>query len=169
MYDVDGNEYIDYALSHGPALLGHSNEHLQEALIRQVKRLHTPNVNDLEVAAAAKVSEHVASAELVTFASAGTEANLGALRVARAYTGRDKYLRFNGHYHGGLDSIMGGVVNDENNPTPVIGERENDRYSRNANTLGRFSRAFEECWMIEWNDLPALQRFLKSLEKKSRR
>jgi len=84
VYDIDGNEYIDYSLSYGPAVLGHSNEHLQEALIRQVKRLYTSNVNDLEVAAARKVSDHIESAELVRFACTGTEANRGALRIARA-------------------------------------------------------------------------------------
>ncbi len=161
VYDIDGNEYIDYSLSYGPAVLGHSNEHVQEALIRQVKRLHTSNVNDLEVAAAQKVSDHIASAELVRFACSGTEANRGALRVARGYTGRDKYVRFNGHYHGGLDHMMGGLVNDEETPVPVPGELENDQYSQFANTLGRFSGAFNQCYLIEWNDLPALERLFE--------
>ena len=52
LYDLDGNEYIDYSLSYGPALLGHSNEHLREALKRQLDCLFTPNVSDLEVGAA---------------------------------------------------------------------------------------------------------------------
>ena len=161
LYDLDGNEYIDYGLSYGPAVLGHSNEHLQEALIRQIRRLHTSNVNDLEVAAAQKVSDHIASAELVRFACSGTEANRGALRVARGYTGRDKYVRFNGHYHGGIDHMMGGLIADEENPVPVQGELENDQYSQFANTLGRFSGAFNQCYLIEWNDLPVLERLFE--------
>jgi glutamate-1-semialdehyde 2,1-aminomutase len=161
VFDVDGNEYIDYSLSYGPAVLGHSNEHMQEALIRQVKRLHTSNVNDLEVAAAQKVADHIASAELVRFACTGTEANRGALRVARGYTGRDKYVRFNGHYHGGIDHMMGGLVTDPQNPVPVQGELENDQYSQFANTLGRFSGSFNQCYMIEWNDLPALEQLFE--------
>ena len=165
LYDVDGNEYIDYSLGHGPGVLGHSNRHIQEALIEQVKRLYVPDVNDLEVAAARKISDHIASAELVTFTCSGTEANLGALRIARAYTGRDKYVRFNGHYHGGLDHIMGGIVKDENNPIPVPEELENDRYSQFTNTLGRFSGALSECYIIEWNDLPALQRLFEKFGK----
>ena len=161
VYDIDGNEYIDYSLSYGPAVLGHSNEHLQEALIRQVKRLHTSNVNDLEVAAARKVSNHIESAELVRFACTGTEANRGALRIARGYTGRDKYVRFNGHYHGGIDHMLGGLVKDEENPVPTPGELENDQYSQFANTLGRFSGAFNQCYMIEWNDLPSLKQLFE--------
>jgi glutamate-1-semialdehyde 2,1-aminomutase len=162
VFDIDGNEYIDYSLSYGPAVLGHSNEHMQEALIQQVKRLHTSNVNDLEVAAAQKVADHIASAELVRFACTGTEANRGALRVARGYTGRDKYVRFNGHYHGGIDHMMGGLVADSENPVPVPGELEDDQYSQFANTLGRFSGAFNQCYLIEWNDLPALERLFES-------
>jgi glutamate-1-semialdehyde 2,1-aminomutase len=161
LFDVDGNEYIDYSLGHGPAVLGHSNEHLQKALIRQIKRLPTANISDLEVAAAMKVSQHIESAELVRFASSGTEANRGALRVARCYTGRDKYVRFNGHYHGGLDHLMGGVMSEEDPPYPKRGELEGDLYSQLTNTLGRYSEAFNECYMIEWNDLPALEGLFK--------
>ncbi len=159
-YDVDGNEYIDFAIGYGPAVLGYSNEHLREALHRQLDRFYAPNVNDLEVRAAQMVAEVIPSAELVRFACSGTEAVRGALRIARAHTGRDMYVRFNGHYHGGLDHIMGGIVLDPENPIPVEGERENDRYAKYANTKGRYSKAFRECYLIEWNDLPALERLL---------
>ncbi|MFC1660075.1 aspartate aminotransferase family protein [Gemmatimonadota bacterium] len=160
VYDLDGNEYIDYSLGWGPAVLGHGNDHYRAALKRQVDRLHTPYSNDLEVAAAQKVAAHFASVDLVRFASSGTEAVRGALRVARAHTGRDMYVRFNGHYHGGIDHMMGGIVLDPENPIPVPGELENDLYSRYTNTLGRYSGAFNECYMIEWNDLPALEQLL---------
>lgn len=161
LYDIDGNEFIDYSLGYGPSVLGHSNEHVRQALKRQVDRLYTPNVNDLEVLAAEKVSQHIPSAELVRFACSGTGAVRGALRVARAYTGRDMYVRFNGHYHGGLDHLMGGVVRDPENPIPVPGELEDDLYSRFTNTKGRYSDAFNQCYMIEWNDLPAFQELLE--------
>ena len=160
LYDLDGNEYIDYSLSYGPAVLGHSNEHLRAALKRQMDLLFTPNVNDMEVAAAQKVAEHIECADLVRFACSGTEAVRGALRVARAYTGRDMYVRFNGHYHGGLDHLMGGIVLDPENPIPVPGESDDDLYSQFTNTMGRYSGAFEQCYMIEWNDLPALETLL---------
>lgn len=160
LYDVDGNEYIDYSLGYGPAILGHSNEHLEDALSRQARRLHTPNSNDLEVEAAEKVAAHIACAELVRFSCSGTEANLGNLRVARAFTGRQKYVRFNGHYHGGLDHAEGGLVVDPDEPVPVEGELEEDIFSQFTNTDGRFKEAFRECYMLEWNDLPAFKKLL---------
>jgi glutamate-1-semialdehyde 2,1-aminomutase len=165
VYDIDGNEYIDYSLGYGPAVLGHDNEHIKNSLKRQVDRLYTPNSNDLEVAAAQKVSTHIASAELVRFACSGTEAVRGALRVARAFTGRDMYIRFNGHYHGGLDHLMGGLVSSSENPIPISGELEDDLYSQFTNTLGRFSGAFNQCFMIEWNDLLALEKLLEKQGK----
>jgi glutamate-1-semialdehyde 2,1-aminomutase len=161
LYDLDGNEYIDYSLGYGPAVLGHSNEHIQEALKRQAGRLYTPSANDLEVAAAQKVATHIASAELIRFACSGTEAVRGALRVARTHTGRDMYVRFNGHYHGGLDHLMGGIVLDPENPIPVPGELEDDLYSQFTNTMGRYSGALNQCYMLEWNDLPALEKLLR--------
>jgi glutamate-1-semialdehyde 2,1-aminomutase len=160
VYDLDGNEYIDYSLSHGSAVLGYANEHMREALHREVDRLYSSNVNDLEVGAARKVTQHIESAELVRFACSGTHANQGALRIARAHTGRDRYVRFNGHYHGGLDDMMGGIVPDPENPVPVAGEHRDDAYSQVANTKGRYSGAFNGCYMIEWNDLAALEKLL---------
>lgn len=161
LYDLDGNEYIDYSLSYGPALLGHSNEHLREALKRQLDRLFTPNVSDLEVGAAQKVIDHISSAELVRFTCSGTEANSSALRAARAYTGRPQYVRFNGHYHGGNDDLMGGILGDPRNPYPVMDELENDIYSQFTNTDGRHPQAFNQVFMIEWNDLQALEKLFK--------
>jgi glutamate-1-semialdehyde 2,1-aminomutase len=158
LYDVDENEFIDYSLSYGPAILGHSNEHLHQALTRELDRLYTPHPNDREVEAAQKVAQHISSADLVRFACSGTEANRAALRVARAYTGRSMYVRFNGHYHGGLDHLMGGIVPDPNFPVPVEGELEGDYYSTMAMTAGRYEGSFNQVFMIEYNDLPALEK-----------
>jgi glutamate-1-semialdehyde 2,1-aminomutase len=156
LYDVDGNEYIDYSLSYGPAILGHSNAHLRQAIIDQAGRLYTGEAIDLQVEAARKVCSHIASAERVRFACSGTDATYNALRAARAYTKRNMIVRFNGHYHGGLDEFMGGIVADPRSPTPVAGELEEDIYSQMANTAGRAAHAFSDSFMIEWNDLTAL-------------
>ena len=121
----------------------------------------TPNVSDLEVGAAKKVIDHISSAELVRFTCSGTEANSSALRAARAYTERPQYVRFNGHYHGGNDDLMGGILGDPRNPYPVMDELENDIYSQFTNTYGRYPQAFNQVFMIEWNDLQALEKLFK--------
>ncbi|MBW2369397.1 MAG: aspartate aminotransferase family protein [Deltaproteobacteria bacterium] len=157
LYDVDGNEYIDYSLGSGSVILGHSNEHLQQAIENQVKRLHTTTANDLELKAAQKVVAHVPSAEMIRFACSGTEANYCAQRVARAYTNKNMVVRFEGHYHGGLDDLMGGIVTDPENPIPVSADREDDFYSQIAHTAGRARHAFDDCFMVEWNNLPVLE------------
>jgi len=160
IFDADGNEYIDYSLSYGPAILGHNNEHLMQALEKQVRSLYSSETTELGVVAAEKVSRHVPSAQMVRFANSGTEANYNALRVARGYTGKNMVVRFNGHYHGGLDTILGGLVTNNENPIPIAAEREEDFWSQFVQTAGRAKHALNDCFMVEWNDLPALEKLL---------
>ena len=160
LFDIDGNEYIDYSLSYGPSILGHSNEALRRAVVTQAEKMYSNELNVLELEAAKKIVQHVPCAELVRFACSGTEANFNALRVARAHTGRNMVVRFNGHYNGSLDSLIGGVVNDPGHPVPSDGEREDDLFSQMGNTQGRAAHAFDDSYMIEWNDLPALATLL---------
>ena len=158
LFDVDENEYIDFDLSHGPAILGHNHKGLREAIQRQLADLYSPEPNELEIRAAQKVVEHIASADLVRFTCSGTEATAGTLRVARAHTGRNMYVRFHGHYHGGQDHMMGGITPDPDRPIPVPGEYPDDLYTRWTNTMGRSRLSLQEVYMIEWNDLPSLER-----------
>jgi glutamate-1-semialdehyde 2,1-aminomutase len=161
LYDVEGNEFIDFSLSSGPAILGHDNPHVREALITTAQRLYTGEATELQVRAAQKIVQHLPGVEQVRFCCSGSEADQMALRVARAFTGRDKFVRFNGHYNGGADNIMGGIVVDPENPTPVASEREEDLFSVMCNTAGRARDAFGECFLIEWNDLPSLERLFQ--------
>lgn len=107
IYDIDGNEYIDYVLSWGPLILGHTNDRVVEAL-KKVAELGTsfgaPTIaeNDL----AKLVIERVPSIEVVRMVSSGTEATMSALRLARGYTGRNKIMKFEGCYHGHGDSLL---------------------------------------------------------------
>ena len=161
IFDVDGNEYIDFSLSFGPAILGHNNEHLMKALEKQVRRCYSAVTNDLGTIAAQKITHHVPSAQKVRFSGSGTDANNNALRVARGYTGKNMIVRFNGHYHGGLDDILGGIVTDSEKPIPIAGERENDFWSQIVNTTGRAEHALQDCFMVEWNDLPVLEKLFE--------
>lgn len=105
--DVDGNEYIDLVLSYGPLILGHCHPRVQEAL-QTATRLGTtfgaPTGGELDLARL--VTERVRCVEMVRFVNSGTEATMSALRLARAVTGRDKMLKFEGCYHGHGDSFL---------------------------------------------------------------
>lgn len=107
IYDIDGNEYIDYVLSWGPLILGHANDQVVEA-IKKVAELGTsfgaPTV--IENKLANLVKERVPSIEVIRMVSSGTEATMSALRLARGYTGRNKILKFEGCYHGHGDSLL---------------------------------------------------------------
>lgn len=107
IYDIDGNEYIDYVLSWGPLILGHSNDQVVEAL-KKVAEMGTsfgaPTLMENEVAKL--VRDRVPSIEVVRMVSSGTEATMSALRLARGYTGRNKILKFEGCYHGHGDSLL---------------------------------------------------------------
>jgi len=107
IWDVDGNEYIDYVGSWGPMILGHAHPKVIAALKKAAPRgtsfgAPTP----LEVELAARVKKAFPSMELVRMVSSGTEAVLSAIRLARGYTGRDKILKFEGCYHGHGDSLL---------------------------------------------------------------
>jgi glutamate-1-semialdehyde 2,1-aminomutase len=107
MYDVDGNDYIDYVGSWGPLILGHCHPAVQEALektLRNGTSFGAPS--PLEVELARKVIDAVPSIEMVRMVNSGTEATMSALRVARGFTGRDRIVKFIGCYHGAVDSLL---------------------------------------------------------------
>ncbi|MEE8243098.1 MAG: glutamate-1-semialdehyde 2,1-aminomutase [candidate division NC10 bacterium] len=107
VYDVDGNVYIDYVCSWGPLILGHAHPQVVEALQKTVERGTSYGApTELEVTLARMVTEALPSVEMVRFVSSGTEAVMSALRVARAYTQRDKVVKFAGCYHGHADSLL---------------------------------------------------------------
>lgn len=105
--DIDGNEYIDYVLSWGPLILGHSHPQVVAAIQEQaVKGASFGAPTLLETKLAQIVIDRVPSVEMVRFVSSGTEATMAALRLARGYTGRDIILKFEGSYHGHGDSLL---------------------------------------------------------------
>lgn len=107
IYDIDGNEYIDYVLSWGPLILGHANDQVIEAIKKTAENgtsFGAPTI--MENKLAKLVQERVPSIEIVRMVSSGTEATMSALRLARGYTGRNKIVKFEGSYHGHGDSLL---------------------------------------------------------------
>lgn len=106
-WDIDGNVYVDYRLGYGPAILGYADDRVDAAARRGMEvggvfALST----ERELTVAERISKMVPAAELVRFSNSGTEAVMAALRLARAYTGRDSYLLVEGGYHGLFDAAM---------------------------------------------------------------
>lgn len=106
-HDVDGNEYIDFWSGHGSLILGHSHPEIVQAVQQQMsKGTHLSGSSDLEMEWAAHVIDLIPSAEKVRFHSSGTEADMMALRMARAYTQKSKIIKFKDHFHGWNDYLV---------------------------------------------------------------
>lgn len=107
LYDVDGNRYIDYVLSWGPLLLGHAHPRVVKALQETAARGTSYGApSPLEVALAREVAALMPAVEMVRFVNSGTEATMSALRLARAFSGRNKIVKFEGNYHGHADMLL---------------------------------------------------------------
>lgn len=109
IYDADNNEYLDFTLSQGPMILGHSHPEVLKAVeeySREGQLFAGQHIKEIELAE--KLNQHIPSAELMRFCLDGSEAVHTAFRVARAKTKRKKFLRFEGHYHGWLDNVAWG-------------------------------------------------------------
>lgn len=107
IYDIDGNEYIDYVLSWGPLILGHADDRV----VQRIKEVATQGTSFgaptlIETELAQLVIDRVPSIEMIRMVNSGTEATMSAIRVARGYTGRNKILKFEGNYHGHGDSLL---------------------------------------------------------------
>lgn len=107
MWDVDGRQYVDYVGSWGPMILGHADEEVLDAVKAAVdKGLSFGAPTTIETELAARICELIPSVDRVRMVNSGTEATMGALRLARGFTGRDKIIKFEGCYHGGVDSLL---------------------------------------------------------------
>ncbi len=149
LYDVDGNRYIDYVLSWGPMILGHALPEVVAAVAEQAARgtsYGAPTL--LETELARLVMEYVPSIEMVRFVNSGTEATMSALRLARAYTGRPKIVKFAGGYHGHADFLLaeaGSGVATLGLPASagVVEAQTRDTLTVQFNDLEAVERAFE--------------------------
>ncbi|MEE8384596.1 MAG: glutamate-1-semialdehyde 2,1-aminomutase, partial [Dehalococcoidia bacterium] len=107
IFDVDGHGYIDYVCAYGPLILGHAHPRVVEAITATAGRGTAYGATtELEVDLARLISEAIPSVELVRFVNSGTEATMSALRLARAFTGRTKVVKFEGCYHGHADGLL---------------------------------------------------------------
>ena len=152
LWDVDGNEYLDFYSRFGADILGHNNEEYIFALEKAVRTLITVDHTELNIIVCDLLKKHIPNAEMVRFGLSGTEIVQNAIRLARAYTGKNKFLRFEGHFHGSMDNILGGKVSDYAHPVPK--ECPGDE----RGTRGRAKDTLEsQSYMIPWNDEDILE------------
>lgn len=156
MWDVDGNKYVDYVMAMGPNLFGHAPQFITDAVTEDMKSGYSfAGQFQKELEVAEMVREAVPLKGLVRFASSGTEIDQLALRLARGFTGRPKYVKFEGHYHGWVDTVLVSVhppldkAGPAKSPTPV------------PESLGVAPGALQDIIIAPWNDLSALEAIFK--------
>jgi glutamate-1-semialdehyde 2,1-aminomutase len=117
IFDVDGRRYIDMCMSHGASLLGHNHPRIRAAVNSALDLgVICSSETEHQIALAKRICEVVPCAELVRFAGSGTEAVMHALRLARATTGREKIIKFEGHFHGYSDLLQLGAATRHGGP-----------------------------------------------------
>lgn len=148
IFDVDGNQYIDYTLAFGPLILGHSHPNVLEAVHDQLNRGQTYGAQHrLEPVVAEQIHDCVPCADMVVFSNTGTEAVQVALRIARAATQRLRFVKFEGHYHGWLDNVLVSYRATEDK----MGSRAAARSV--PGTKGQNPDVLKESIVLPWNDL----------------
>lgn len=151
-FDVDGNEYIDYRMGAGPLILGHCPKPVLDAVKAQLEiGILYDNDCSLGIEVSQRLVELIPCADLVRFTNSGSEADHVAIRLARAYTGREKIIRFEGHYHGWFDNIYNVITPS----LETIGPREARPATPGSAGQGR---ALEDVLVLPWNDLAIVAR-----------
>lgn len=156
VYDVDGNPYLDFTLSQGPLILGHSHPHVLKSVNEYSQRgqlFAGQHIKEVELAET--INRLIPSAELMRFCLDGSEAVQTALRVARAKTGRKKFLRFEGHYHGWLDNMCWGISAPS---AAALGSREDPQVF--PWTEGLPDHVRDEFVIAPWNDIHTLKKII---------
>jgi glutamate-1-semialdehyde 2,1-aminomutase len=157
LWDVDGNKYIDYRMAFGPIILGHAYDEVDAFVMGEIKKgLLTAMTYELEVGLMEKIVEMCPAVDIARLACSGTEATMHAIRVARAFTGRDVIIKFEGNYHGFHDYTLWStyapdeVYGNERSPIPIP---SSSGIPRSVNEL---------IITLPFNDFEGLERILKS-------
>jgi len=146
LFDVDGNEYVDFWLGHTALILGHSPPVVIEAVKRQLENgTHYGTSHELEIELAQQIVKMVPSAEMVRFTNSGTEANMYATRLARTYASRNRIAKFEGGWHGGYDALHIGV----RHPFDIL------------ESAGLTAEALQDTIVLPFNDLEGVKEKLK--------
>lgn len=150
LWDVDDNEYLDLSGRSGALLLGHNNLEYVNSLKEFMEYATITDYMTLCEKVCEKLSSHLSSCEMMRFGQSGTEAAMNAVRLARAYTGRNTVIKFEGHYHGSADSIMANQYYEDYEPY--------DSGAGIFSTSGRAKNCLkEQLLLVPWNDKKSLE------------
>src|SRR6266849_3338416 len=157
VWDLDGNEYIDFMMSFGALIQGHAHPKIVEVVSQTMSDgSHFAAATPAEAEAAERFRRMVPSAEAVRFTNSGSEATMLALRLARAHTGRTKFLKFEGHYHGWYDPYC---LNGHSHPANQLGPKENP--TGLPDSEGIPPSVFDDVVLAPWNDVEVLESILR--------
>jgi glutamate-1-semialdehyde 2,1-aminomutase len=158
VWDADGNEFIDYRLAWGPHILGHADERVNNAVRNAIDNSTMfAATTELEVEVAEKMVEMIPEMDLIRFTNTGTEATMHALRVARGYTNKEKYIKFEGHYHGLHDYAL---FSTANTPSLHMGSRRSPIPIQVGSGIPRKIRDY--VITLPWNDFEIVEQTIKS-------
>src|SRR6266849_3396509 len=156
VWDADGDEYVDFMMSFGALIQGHAHPTLINTVSEAMADgSHFAAATPAESEAAERFQRMLPSAEVVRFPNSGSEATMLALRLARAHTHCRKFLKFEGHYHGGYDPYL---LNAHSHPSEQSGPPENP--ARISDSQGIPPSSFEDVVLAPWNDIAALERVM---------
>ena len=151
LWDVDGNEYIDFVMGQGPNVFGHAPAALNKAVSDAIERgVVFAGQHELELDVAETIKRVIPNAERVRFGSSGSEVTHAAIRLARAHTGRTKFIKFEGQYHGWLDGVLYSVAPN------VEAAGAYDAPNAVGGSAGMSPGSADEVIVLPWNDAEAL-------------
>jgi len=157
VWDADGNEFIDYRLGWGPIILGHADNRVNQAVCEAIANGTTfAATTEQEVSLAEKIVKMIPGMELMRFTNTGTESTMHALRLARGYTGREKFIKFEGQYHGMYDYAL---FSTSSTPRAAMGSRRNPIPVQMSSGIPQAIRDY--VIVLPFNDFEAVERAVK--------
>lgn len=158
IYDLDGKPYIDFFMGHGACTLGHNRPEIKQTILDILEAgFYAEYENPISIELAKKIVEHIPCAERVRYTTSGTEATMLAMRLARGYTGKDKIVRIDGHFHGGHDYAL-----PNNLVASIDKDNPGNRLSRITSLPAGVPKAIQDTIaLIPWNQLEVFEKLAR--------
>ena len=157
VWDADDNEFIDYRLGWGPIILGHADDRVNQAVTEHLENGTTfAATSELEVIVAEKLVKMIPGMEKLRFTNTGTEATMHALRTARGYTNKEKFIKFEGQYHGAHDYVL---FSTASSPVSAMGSRKSPIPVQVGSGIPNKIRDYVFC--LPFNDFDAVEKCVK--------